>query len=106
MGPSATSSRFWQRELETISRQELTAHQLRRLGSTVERAASAPFYFKRFKEASVTAETMSSLDEVRRKILRELTNELLVTPAVELLEQGKLAPVEGKARRVLDQREI
>lgn len=45
------------------------------------------------------------LNRLRRKIMEELRQEVLVTPMVELVEPGSLPAGEGKAVRVLDKRE-
>jgi len=47
-----------------------------------------------------------SLEAFQRKIQRELKNEILVTPVVELVDQGTLPAGQGKARRVVDRRQI
>ena len=45
------------------------------------------------------------LNRLRRRIMEELRQEVLVTPLVELVEPGSLPAGEGKAVRVLDKRE-
>lgn len=45
------------------------------------------------------------LNRLRRTIMEELRQEVLVTPLVELVEPGSLPAGEGKAVRVLDKRE-
>lgn len=60
------SSPFFEKELETISKEKLRAHQLGCLRATVERACGAPFYRQRFKECSVSPEKISSLDDIAR----------------------------------------
>ena len=45
------------------------------------------------------------LNALRRRIMEELRQEVLVTPRVELVEPGTLFAGEGKAVRVLDKRE-
>ena len=46
------------------------------------------------------------LNRLRRRIMEELRQEVLVTPLVELVEPGSLPAGEGKAVRVLDKREF
>jgi phenylacetate-CoA ligase len=48
---------------------------------------------------------LAALDRLRRRIADDLKGELLVTPRVELVEQGSLPKPEGKAIRVEDRRE-
>jgi phenylacetate-CoA ligase len=45
------------------------------------------------------------LNQLRRRIVQELRQEILVTPRVELMEPGSLPAGEGKAVRVVDMRE-
>lgn len=45
------------------------------------------------------------LNRLRSRIMEELRQEVLVTPRVELVEPGSLPAGEGKAVRVLDERE-
>lgn len=45
------------------------------------------------------------LNDLRRRIMEELRQEVLVTPRVELVEPGSLPAGEGKAVRVLDKRD-
>jgi phenylacetate-CoA ligase len=44
------------------------------------------------------------MEKLRRKIERALSDEILITPRVELLEHGSLPAGEGKAVRVVDNR--
>lgn len=52
----------------------------------------------------VFVEDMRKLQQLQKKITRELRGELLVTPQVELIEPNSLPKSEGKAVRLLDQR--
>ncbi len=49
-------------------------------------------------------EDMRELHTLRRRIARELANEILVTPRVDLVEKNSLPQSEGKAVRVEDRR--
>jgi len=49
-------------------------------------------------------EDMRHLHRIQKEIVRNLKNELLVTPAVELVEPNSLPKSEGKAVRLLDER--
>jgi phenylacetate-CoA ligase len=57
---------YWDREIETISREDLTALQVERLRETVGVALQSPFYSKRLGEAGVTVDSMVSLDDLKR----------------------------------------
>ena len=46
----------------------------------------------------------SKLEQVRQQIVREIHDEVLVTPVVQLVEPGSLPRTEGKAKRVDDRR--
>ncbi len=57
---------FWQQEMETLERDRLDALQLERLRTSVERAAQSPFYKQRLEAAGVSADDITSLDDLRR----------------------------------------
>ncbi len=58
---------IWNRECETMPREELAALQLTRLRETVARAAAAvPFYRERFAQAGVTPDDLRSLGDIAR----------------------------------------
>ncbi|MDO9527996.1 MAG: phenylacetate--CoA ligase [Syntrophales bacterium] len=48
---------------------------------------------------------LKQLENLRYKIVEELKSEILITPRVELVEPGSLPKTEGKAIRVIDNRE-
>ena len=48
---------------------------------------------------------LKALEDLRRRITTELRDEILVTPSVDLVEPGGLPQSEGKAVRVVDNRE-
>ena len=50
-------------------------------------------------------EDMRVLHALQRNIIRRLRDEILVTPIVELVEANTLPKSEGKAKRVVDNRE-
>ena len=52
--------------LETLSREEITALQLQRLRSTVEHCMHSPFYAERSKQCGVSADSIKSLDDLKR----------------------------------------
>ena len=58
---------FWDRPMETLSRQELESLQWQRLQQTLQRAGhSSPFYAKRLKEAGISAVELKGLEDITR----------------------------------------
>jgi phenylacetate-CoA ligase len=57
---------YWDREIETIGREDLAGLQLERLKKTVARAARSEHYRKVFKKAGLSPESIRSLDDLRR----------------------------------------
>ncbi|MBP5366117.1 MAG: phenylacetate--CoA ligase [Bacteroidales bacterium] len=57
---------YYQPEIETMSRKDLEALQLERLKWTVAQALKSPFYKKRFGEKGITADSIQSLDDLRK----------------------------------------
>jgi phenylacetate-CoA ligase len=51
-------------------------------------------------------EDMRQLQRIQKKITRDLKGELLITPRVELVEPNCLPRSEGKAVRLIDNRQI
>lgn len=49
---------------------------------------------------------MGELRALQRKIQHELKEQILITTEVELMEPGALPPSQGKAKRVIDKRQI
>ncbi|MBN1636604.1 MAG: phenylacetate--CoA ligase [Deltaproteobacteria bacterium] len=49
---------------------------------------------------------ISSLEKLRAKLIRELHDEILITPDVDLCEPGSIPVAQGKAVRVIDNREL
>lgn len=56
---------FWQKEIETMPREELQSLQLRRLRKTLRQAAKSPFYGQVFKEQGISPEKIKSLSDIR-----------------------------------------
>ena len=48
---------------------------------------------------------LKQLENLRHRIVEELKSDILITPKVELVEPGSLPRSEGKAVRVVDNRE-
>lgn len=57
---------YWQPDIETMPRQQLEELQLKKLKETVARCAKSPFYGKRFGELGITADSIESLDDLRK----------------------------------------
>ena len=60
------SSPYFNREMETLSRAEIEALQLRRLQQTVTHCMQSPFYKKRFEEIGLKPEAIQSLQDLRK----------------------------------------
>lgn len=59
-------NRFFNPEIEGMTRNELDALQLSRLQKTVRHCMNSPFYRKRFEEAGLKPDDIKSLDDIRR----------------------------------------
>lgn len=60
------SSEYLDPELETMSREEIEKLQVERLKETVSRCMNNPIYKKRLEEAGVSADNITSVDDIRR----------------------------------------
>ncbi len=60
------SSEYLDPELETMSRDEISALQVKRLKETVARCMNNPVYKARLEEAGVSPENITSVDDIRR----------------------------------------
>lgn len=47
-----------------------------------------------------------SLESLRARITRELRDEILITPEVDLCQPGSIPVAEGKVMRVIDNRKL
>jgi phenylacetate-CoA ligase len=59
-------SKFFNPEMEMLTRPEIEALQLQRLQQTVRHCMNSPFYKKRFDEIGLKPEDIRSLDDLRR----------------------------------------
>lgn len=57
---------YWNREMETIGREDLAALQLERLRKTVARAGNSEYYGRVFGKAGLGPDSLRSLDDLRR----------------------------------------
>ena len=51
---------YWQKDIETMNREDLEKLQLERLKKTIEIAKNSPFYKKVFAENSITSHSIQS----------------------------------------------
>ena len=59
-------SEYLDPELETMSREQIEALQVERLKATVAHCMNNPVYKERLEKAGVTAESITSVDDIRR----------------------------------------
>ena len=57
---------YWEKDIETIDRDQLAKLQLERLQKTVDRAARSSYYAKAFKAKGIFADTIHSLEDLQR----------------------------------------
>lgn len=56
---------YWSKDIETMTRQDLEALQMKRLTAALERAATTPFYRQFFKDAGIDIASIRSLEHLR-----------------------------------------
>ncbi len=59
-------NKYFEPQIETMPRAELEKLQLERLKKTIEQAVNSPFYKKLYSELGITADTVKSLDDIRK----------------------------------------
>ncbi|MBO7645397.1 MAG: phenylacetate--CoA ligase [Prevotella sp.] len=59
-------SEYLDKELETMTREQIEALQVERLKETVQRCMNNPFYKARLEKAGVSPENITSVDDIRR----------------------------------------
>ena len=57
---------FWQPELETMPREQLEKLQLKKLKDSINVALQSPFYKKRLGDLGITADSINSLEDLRK----------------------------------------
>ena len=57
---------YWQPELETMPREQLQQLQVKKLKESINIALKSPFYKKRLGEHGITADSINSLDDLRK----------------------------------------
>ena len=60
------SCEYFDKEHETMTREQIEALQVERLRETVARCMKNPIYKKRLEEAGVTPESITSVADIRR----------------------------------------
>lgn len=60
------NNEYWEEDIETMSRENLRTLQLQRLKKTIQIASNSPFYKKVFKENGITADSIKSLEDIRK----------------------------------------
>lgn len=58
--------KYWQKDIETMSREKLNELQLERLKQTIKQAEHSPFYNRVFKENGITADGIKSLNDLKK----------------------------------------
>lgn len=57
---------YWQKDIETMGRDQLQELQLTRLKETVKHAANSPFYKEVFEKNGITSDSIQTLDDLRK----------------------------------------
>lgn len=57
---------YWQPELETMPREQLRQLQVKKLKDTINVCLKSPFYKKRLGDLGITADSINSLDDLRK----------------------------------------
>ena len=57
---------YWQKDIETVGRDQLQELQLTRLKETVKHAANSPFYKEVFEKNGITPDSIQTLDDLRK----------------------------------------
>ena len=60
------NNKYWEEDIETMSREKLQELQLQRLKKTISIAANSPYYKKVFQEHNITADSIKSLKDIRK----------------------------------------
>lgn len=58
--------KYWQKDIETMGRDQLQELQLTRLKETVKHAANSPFYKEVFEKNGITPDSIQTLDDLRK----------------------------------------
>ena len=56
---------YWQKDIETMGRDQLQELQLTRLKETVKHAANSPFYKEVFEKNGITPDSIQTLDDFK-----------------------------------------
>lgn len=60
------NSNYWEEEIEIMNREKLQELQLQRFKQTIRIASNSPYYQQVFKEHGITADSINSLEDIRK----------------------------------------
>lgn len=60
------STKYWEEEIETMSRKKLQILQLQRLKNTINTAANAPYYTDVFSRNGITSDSIQTVEDIRK----------------------------------------
>lgn len=60
------NNNYWEEDIETMSREELRALQLRRLKKTIDIASNSPYYKQVFNKHGITSQSITSVEDIRK----------------------------------------
>lgn len=58
------NNNYWEEDIETMSREELRALQLRRLKKTIDIASNSPYYKQVFNKHGITSQSITSVEDI------------------------------------------
>lgn len=94
---------FWQKEIETLTADDLNKLQLERLRQTVARAALSPFYGDRLRQAGVNPDSLQTVADIRRipfttkDELRTNSRQMLTVPLSDIIRLHASSGTTGQA---------
>lgn len=95
---------FWEKEIETLSKEEIKKLQLTRLKSSVKQALNSPYYSKRFKSLNLSEEDISSLDDIKKfpftnkdDLRAAYPSEMLSVPKEQVVRMHSSSGTTGRA---------
>ncbi|HAY21974.1 MAG TPA: phenylacetate--CoA ligase, partial [Desulfobacterales bacterium] len=94
---------YWNREIETLTTNNLKGLQLERLRRTVARAGQSQFYGQRLQQAGIVPDDLGSLEDIRKlpfttkDDLRTSSLQMLTTPLKEIIRLHASSGTTGQA---------
>lgn len=99
---------YWEKDIETLSKEQIKNLQLERLRKTLLQASKSPFYGKMFKEYNISPDKVKSLDELKsipyttKQNLRDgFPFEFLTMPVSEMIRVHTSSGTTGSITAVL-----